>query len=81
MTQLQLDGIKQIQITSDDITEQLWINLTPAIESLFELELRDFIAAVNNDQISYKEAFTTIYNLYTLKFKMQLMYINSMKFR
>ena len=71
MTQLQLDGIKQIQITSDDITEQLWINLTPAIESLFELELRDFIAAVNNDQISYKEAFTAIYNLYTLKFKLQ----------
>ncbi len=71
MTQLQLDGIKQIQITSDDITEQLWVNLTPAIESLFELELRDFIAAVNNDQISYKEAFTAIYNLYTLKFKLQ----------
>ncbi len=71
MTQLQLDGIKQIQITSDDITEQLWINLTPAIESLFELELRDFIAAVNNDQISYKEAFTAISNLYTLKLKLQ----------
>ena len=71
MTQLQLDGIKQIQITSDDITEQLWINLTPAIESLFELELRDFIAAVNNDQISYKEAFTAIYNLYTSKLKLQ----------
>ena len=71
MTQLQLDGIKQIQITSDDITEQLWINLTPAIESLFELELRDFIAAVNDNQISYKEAFTAIYNLYTLKLKLQ----------
>ena len=71
MTQLQLDGIKQIQITSDDITEQLWINLTPAIESLFELELRDFVAAVNDNQISYKEAFTTIYNLYTLKLKLQ----------
>ena len=69
MTQLQLDGIKQIQITSDDITEQLWINLTPAIESLFELELRDFIAAVNDNQISYKEAFTAIYNLYTLNLK------------
>ena len=71
MTQLQLNGIKQIQITSDDITEQSWINLTPAIESLFELELRDFIAAVNDNQISYKEAFTAIYNLYTLKFKLQ----------
>ena len=71
MTQLQLNGIKQIQITSDDITEQSWINLTPAIESLFELELRDFIAAINDNQISYKEAFTAIYNLYTLKFKLQ----------
>ena len=71
MTQLQLDGIKQIQITSDDITEQLRINLTPAIESLFELELRDFVAAVNDNQISYKEAFTAIYNLYTLKLKLQ----------
>ena len=48
-----------------------WINLTPAIESLFELELRDFIAAVNDNQISYKEAFTAIYNLYTLKLKLQ----------
>ena len=71
MTQLQLNGIKQIQIISDDITEQFWVNLTPAIESLFELELRDFIAAVNDNQISYKEAFTVIYNLYTLKFKLQ----------
>ena len=69
MTQLQLDGIKQIQTTSDDITEQLWINLTPAIESLLELELRDFIAAVDDNQISYKEAFTAIYNLYILKLK------------
>ena len=71
MTQLQLNGIKQIQIISDDITEQSWINLTPAIESLFELELRDFIAAVNDNQISYKEACTIIHNLYTLNLKLQ----------